>query len=104
MGYNTRYDLTIVKGDNSLIGELREFCEDAAYALDENGAPEESCKWYRCKDDMKRFSLLHPEALFKLHGDGEEAGDIWEAYFQNGKMQMCKAKITFDEFSQELLI
>lgn len=103
MGYYTRYELSVINGDNNLITELREFSEDANYAINDNGESEDSCKWYKCQEDLKKFSSMHPSTLFKLSGEGEESGDIWNAYFKDGKMQMCKAKIVFDEFNAELL-
>jgi len=103
MGYYRRYELSVIDGDNNLITELREFSEDANYAINDNGESEDSCKWYKYQEDLKKFSSMHPITLFKLSGEGEESGDIWNAYFKDGKMQMCKAKIVFDEFNAELL-
>ncbi len=103
MGYYTRHELEIVKGDNDLIEAFREVSEGAQCAINGSGDSEESCKWYNHQDELKKFSLLHPEALFKLSGEGEEGGDIWCEYYQNGKMQLCKAKIVFDDFNAELL-
>ena len=103
MGYYTRYEIDVVKGDTSLIVDLREFSENAKYAINDSGDSEDSCKWYKHQDDLKRFSLLHPEALFKLSGEGEENGDMWHEYYRNGKMQLCKAKIIYDEFNADLL-
>ena len=103
MGYYTRHELEIVKGDNDLIGALREVCEDAQYAINVSGDSENSCKWYSHEADLKSFSLRHPNAIFKLSGEGEESGDIWHEYYQNGKVQTCKAKIVFDDFNADLL-
>ena len=103
MGYYTRHELSIPSGSDDLIEAFRGVSEEASYALLSNGDSDESCKWYRHQDELKSFSLLHPEALFKLSGEGEESGDIWVEYYQNGKMQLCKAKIVFDSFNEELL-
>lgn len=103
MGYYTRHSLEIVGGSNDLIAELRDFSEDAAYAVDENGDSSDSCKWYRHQDEMKAFSLKHPEVVFKLIGEGEENDDMWHEYYKNGKMQIVKAKIVFDEYCEDLL-
>ena len=103
MGYNTRHELAVVKGDDDLIEALREVSEEASYALSSNGDSEESCKWYMHEDDLKRFSLLHPGALFKLSGEGEDSDDMWHEYYQNGKMQLCKAMIFFADFDEKLL-
>lgn len=103
MGYYTRYELEIVKGDNDLIESFRDFSEYARYAINGSGDSRDSCKWYNHQDELKRFSLLHPEALFKLSGEGEESGDIWREYYQNGQMQLCKAQIVFADFDAGLL-
>lgn len=54
-------------------------------------------------EDMRGLSKRIPEVLFTLHGEGEEAGDIWNKYFLNGKMQVAKARIEFDEFDPKKL-
>ena len=61
------------------------------------------CKWYDWKKDMIRLSEQFPSSLFILEGEGEEAEDIWKAYFKGGKCQIEKAKIKFDEFDPEKL-
>ena len=104
MGYYTSHELEVIEGDDSLIGKLRDGCEDAAYALDENGGSEESCKWYNHDIDMRKFSEKHPEALFRLSGEGEEAGDIWHEYYRAGKQQVCKARIVMPNFDADLLL
>lgn len=103
MGYYTRYELQVIEGNPELIEELLNVCPEAKWALLNDGSTKDSTKWYDSLKDLKNFSLSHPEALFKLYGEGEESGDIWQAYFKAGKMQMCKAKIIFDEYDPEKL-
>jgi len=50
-------------------------------------------KWYEWEEDMRKFSLKYPDVLFTLDGEGEENGDIWTAYFRNGKCQIERAVI-----------
>ncbi len=57
----------------------------------------EACKWYEWKEDMIAFSKKFPKVCFKVHGEGEESGDIWDAYFLNGKYQTHKARVLIDE-------
>lgn len=52
---------------------------------------------------MKVFSKKYPQYIFALYGEGEEAGDTWYKYFQNGKFQECRAIITFPEFNPAML-
>ena len=64
---------------------------------------DDSCKWYEWETDMKIISEKYPEVFFTLIGFGEENSDMWCAYFQKGKVQICKAIITYDEFDEEKL-
>lgn len=57
----------------------------------------DSCKWYDWKKDMEAISVNYPNALFTLEGRGEEAEDLWVAYFMNGDSQVHKAQIVFPE-------
>ena len=98
MGYLTAHKLTILQGDFSLIEELRDFSEDASFNLDSHGETCELGKWYRHEGDMRAFSKMHPEAIFKLEGDGEDRGDVWQEFYQNGKMQRCDGNQGFESF------
>lgn len=100
MGYNTSYKLKVLEGDRSLIALLRQECEDAEYALDDYGQTEDDTKWYDHHDDMLKFSKVFPEALFELYGEGEEQGDVWKKYYQNGKSLVIRAKVTFEDFDK----
>ena len=102
MGYYTRHELEVIDGDHDLIADLVSENEEAAYAIDSGGEAMESCKWYSHEADLRAFSKKHPEALFRLSGEGEESGDIWAEYHRDGKMQRCKAKIVIPEFNAEL--
>jgi antitoxin component YwqK of YwqJK toxin-antitoxin module len=82
---------------------LREKNESARYAFDENGNTESELKWYDFHEEMIAFSKEYPNWLFTLSGEGEESGDIWKAYYVNGKYQQEKAKIVFDPFDMQKL-
>ncbi len=103
MGYYTRHELEVVEGNRALIATFIEECEEAAYAITDTGESYDSCKWYSHEQDLREFSKKHPEALFKLGGEGEESGDIWAEYYRAGKMQVCKAAIVIPDFNPELL-
>lgn len=106
MGYYTKYSLDIKYNnikESDIITHLKGDCDEAGWALTEFGETEDSTKWYDHENDFKEFSKKYPTLLFILNGVGEEYGDTWIKYFQNGKMQECKAKITFDEFDLEKL-
>ncbi len=104
MGYSTSYTLSVIGGDEmAIIAELREKYDSAAYALDEDGTTSESSKWYEHEEEVKAFSLDHPESLFTLNGIGEESPDVWVKYFKNGKMQVSRAEIILAPFDESKL-
>lgn len=106
MSYDTVYSLRIINQDvdgMEIIAILREEYGDAYDALEENGNSNNSCKWYDHEDDLCAFSKKFPEVIFELSGEGDEAGDVWKAYFQNGKMQRCQAEMIIPPFDPEKL-
>ena len=64
----------------------------------------DAIKWYNWKHDMIALSKRFPNILFALHGEGEENGDLWNAYFKNGKVQICEAIITYEPFDENKLV
>lgn len=100
MGYMTRFRLSLDGDDvtQEIIADLRKGSDYASYALSSDGSTQDETKWYGHKDDLKEFSKKYPTVLFCLHGEGEEAGDIWDQYFLNGKVQVCKAEIVIPPF------
>lgn len=107
MGYYTAYFLEVSEADGSaleinaerdLIVLLREQNEEAEYCLADDGDCAEQGKWYDHEADLSAFSAVHSGVLFTLSGEGEESGDLWVKYFQDGKVQYEKANIRFAEF------
>ena len=103
MGYYTNYSLTIEKGDDAVIQEFTEECEGAEHAIFPDGESNNSTKWYSHQTDLMEFSKKHPDTVFCLYGEGEEAGDLWNLYVKNGKGQRCKAKIDYPLFDEKEL-
>ena len=107
MGYYTRYELTVSSNADTdayegqdVIETFREECEEAMRALDVGGVSLDDTKWYSHEKDLRKFSLNFPDVVFTLEGEGEESGDIWKKYFQDGLMQKCEAIISFDKFNK----
>ena len=50
------------------------------------------------KEEISNFT-----DYISLFGEGEDSEDLWKAYFKNGKMQFCEAKIIYDEFNENEL-
>ena len=103
MGYRTSYELSIVKSaspmdQEGVIHQLREGSQGASYGLRDDGSAQGGLRWYEHEDDLRGFSRKYPELIFRLSGEGEDSGDIWDKYFQNGKMQECKAEIVKPSF------
>lgn len=108
MGYYTRYEVEAMNDSMEL--DMATMGEDmpieeliGTYTGGYSNPFEESCKWYDHMVDMDRFSKDFPNVTFKLTGTGEESGDMWVAYFRNGKSYKEKAKITYDPFSESKL-
>lgn len=99
MGYYTAFKLEIFEGEQEEIDlfqkktvtwspEIEEAYKGHGgydYAVDENGECIDQVKWYDYRDDMLKHSKKYPCLVFKLSGEGEDSGDIWCEYFQNGK-------------------
>ncbi len=109
MGYNTDYKLDIQcspcgVNTTEIIKEIAE----VTYCLTETGDCYEGGKWYNHEKEMKAFSKKYPEITFELTGCGEDINadspDIWKKYFKDGKMQECRAKVTFDNYDIQKLV
>jgi hypothetical protein len=109
MGYNTRFALEIAEEDREkVLAAARELGPDWAYGgqefvaglLDDNT---DDCKWYDHEADMLMLSAKLPGVLLKLTGEGEEAGDVWEAFFRDGKSYTQAVEIKFPPFDEGLL-
>lgn len=54
--------------------------------------------WYSEQEDMVLLSTKFPPVLFSIHREGENNGDMMDTYYWNGKMQICPAIITYDDY------
>jgi hypothetical protein len=126
MGYSTNYELSILEDEVFTVPSCThknppkvKFCSECGAStapdllldrvmdeitkIDDYNPFADSCKWYEHDDHMREISKKYPMAVFVLHGNGEEQGDSWYKYYKNGKMQECKAKITFDPYDENEL-
>ena len=117
MGYETRYSLEIessnfmkeIKGVDAngkpasvFVNErpdLDDLKQQIAKLSEYDYLWSAHCEWYDHEKDMRSFSRSYPDVLFILSGEGEDSGDLWRAYFKNGKMQRVAAKIVYDKFN-----
>ena len=95
MGYYTRFELSITGDNDDSIDHEAQISQVAGYG----SVFEDTCKWYNHEKDMREYSKRYPELVFEISGEGEEAGDLWKDYYQNGLMQRTRAKITFDDWA-----
>lgn len=106
MGYYTRHEMELVPygeelNKNDAINIARDLNEISGYtwhAYDNGIEVDDEMKWYDHDKDMIKLSLMYPDILFKLEGEGEEQGDHWKNYYMNGKVQKTRAQITFEDF------
>lgn len=109
MGYYTEHELEILESELT-VQDLYEKWENGEikfegfdYALESDGSTYTEVKWYNHEKDMIELSKEFPTYLFKLKGEGEEAGDLWVKYYKNGKSQTCGAIITFEDYDESKL-
>ena len=98
MRYNTIFELEVISG-----GDYETDYEGAVIEQVDYNPFDEKTKWYDFEKDMREVSKQHPNVLFELSGEGEETDDLWKAYFKDGKMQMCEARIEYDNFDEAQL-
>lgn len=107
MGYQTKFSLELQNLQDiefaTIMADLFAHVQDAMYALENDGSAYDAVSWYDHVQDMQLFSRRWSHVIFALKGKGEENGDLWHKYFQNGKVQICNAIITFDSFDPEKL-
>lgn len=88
MGYCTRYELSWTsKGD--MVDEMA----NAIAEYIRNHEMEHAITGHSWREDIKTMSQSFPGVIFRLDGFGERNGDIWTAYFKDGKSQVHKAVI-----------
>jgi hypothetical protein len=108
MGYYTSFSLTIHEGTADLedvrLALYRVMAEEVShneYLFVNEGdqiVTGDSIKWYDHDEDCAEMSKNFPDAVFKLHGEGEDGGDLWDSYYKNGKMHICRATMTYPPY------
>jgi hypothetical protein len=102
MGYNTHYGLDYHAPDEDqqmlIEGHFLKISGMHINHVDGN-----QMKWYEHEDHMRKLSARFPDILFTLSGQGEESDDQWRKYFKGGKMQECRAVISFPPFNPDKL-
>ena len=78
---------------NVVVAEYISEHAEMAYAINEDGSSRTRCKWYEHTDDLTAMSKAIPNVLFHLSGEGDDTGDIWDAFAVDGKVQKHPAQI-----------
>lgn len=107
MGYMTSYNLNVCNAASLVVLDPIEREIELMNVFEEGDAKSGWyvwTTWYDWEEDMILLSKKFPDVLFKLHGTGDDPEDLWEAYFFDGKIQVCPVKITYDDFDPAKLI
>ena len=105
MGYYTHFKITVPKE----AGITEEILEKASggYGFEEykdgTFVSADNYKWYEHTEDMKKLSAdpKYKDIVFTVEGEGEEAGDVWKAYYKNGKSVTHRVEFVFPDFKDE---
>ncbi len=97
MGYYTDFKVSI-DTDNEDVGEAfhAKLQEQSGYYFEENNFNSfqlDSAKWYESTQDLTLMSILFPNIMITVYGEGEESGDIWHARVLNGVYRQAKVKL-----------
>lgn len=117
MGYMTEYTLTAFSTEKNQLGGYKSLVDNADVLSTIDAEIDRVCrmeqilpdtweiydKWYDWDSDISELSRKFPNVIFQMHGTGDSAEDLWDAYFLNGKIQRCPAIITYDEFDPSKL-
>lgn len=109
MGYQTEYIISIESEHNqsdllALLGALTDLTDyNFELSRDKTRLLSDSIKWYEWAEQITSISKDYPEWLILVEGKGEESGDVWKAYFKDGKKKVLQAQITFPEFNESML-
>lgn len=98
MGYYTDYTISIIDGsyDKKMEEALQKDIEDLDGGGWEQWTSDEwysNRKWYSQSEDTYRLSMKYPSILFCIHGNGDDEDDVWDEYWQAGRMQHCHMEI-----------
>lgn len=96
LGYTTRYELSWEPYSQEVESGVALHIENHShmtYALLSDGCTRQKCKWYSHMEDLVVLSRKFPGTTFHLSGKGEDAGDIWDVYALDGKIQKHTAKV-----------
>lgn len=83
-----------------IISEFRKDSEEAKYLLNDNGKTECTGNGHDIENDLVKFSKKYPDIIFELLAKWDSGfGDPPTKYYiMNGKKQIAKTKVIFEDF------
>lgn len=111
MGYYTSYELSVHQGTADLDAVIERLAmvmeldsEDRLFRIVHDSIEsDEAMTWYDHDSDVAEMSRFFPGVVFKLHGEGEESGDLWDAYYKDGKCQICRGILRYPPYDPQRL-
>jgi hypothetical protein len=100
MGYDVSYDL---RTEPDIMGTLAASIADDHMVQGMIGDGSIYATWYDHEKEMIELSKRWPDVLFSLHGEAD-SDDMWDKHFKGGKMQVCQAIITYEEYDEAKLV
>jgi len=79
MGYYTAHTLSVIPV--RLKSEIQSAFNERVKPAPFEG---ERCEWHDCVADTVEISKKYPNALIRIYGEGEEQGDQWVLYANDG--------------------
>ena len=106
MGYYTQFRVEVVRGKVDLTMLAHKLYDISGYYFDlankNSIASQEEIKWYDWSEHMTIISKEFSNVIFCVYGVGEEPGDVWRCYFDNGEHDYIKGVTTFRETTLDL--
>ncbi len=99
MGYYSKHKLHVISGNDNVTDYEKEIGEVSDYG----NCFDEEIKWYSREEDMKSYSLKHPETVFCIFRTGEESGDVTWHFYSNGKEYTEHADFNVPAFNSDKL-
>lgn len=65
---------------------------------------DEPCRWYLHEQNMCAFSKRFPTLVFVLEGKGDDEEDRWIKYFKDGRIQVCRAQVVYEDYDEAKLV
>lgn len=115
MGYYTNHDVIVtnLKDERDAVYFQHKFDEICGYSQQSKDTRVSAkdgtytykfyvgeAKWYDHDEQLTKMSIIFPDVLIEVHGEGEENGDVWKSRYLNGKSETVRAEMIFPDFKE----